>query len=58
MSSVNAVSSSSSNAAAAYQDQLARQLAAKQTDKAHQAKAPSQPAPPPAGDVDHDGDSH
>jgi hypothetical protein len=60
MSSINSVSSSSSNSAAVYQEMLARQLAAKAAANSNQAKTPSQTVstPPPSGDVDHDGDSH
>ena len=59
MSSITSVgSSTSSNAAAAYQENLARMLAQKQASKAADTTVPAPAAPAPAGDVDHDGDSH
>jgi hypothetical protein len=61
MSSIDGVSSSSSNSAAIYQEYLARQQAQKQSNAANTADQPAK-APKPvvaaAGDVDHDGDSH
>jgi hypothetical protein len=56
MSSINSVSSSG-NAVAAYQENLARLQAQKQTTKPSETKVPTQPAPAPTVDRDHDGDS-
>ena len=57
MSSISSVgSSSSNNAAAIYQENLARSLAQKQAANAA-AKAPVTAAPVPVADKDHDGDS-
>lgn len=58
MSSISSTGSSGSNAAAAYQEYLARLQAQKQTDPASAGHSPGQAAPAPTGDVDHDGDSH
>jgi hypothetical protein len=57
MSSISSVgSSSSNNAAAIYQEKLARSLAQKQAaNVAAKAAAPATPAP--VADTDHDGDS-
>ncbi len=62
MSSISSVGSSASNSAAIYQQYIAQQRAQKQantvnTPPAQQTKAPKAVAAP-AGDVDHDGDSH
>jgi hypothetical protein len=61
MSSISSVGSSSSNASAIYQERLAQQRAQKQAapaNKPAQNASPAKPAAAPAGDVDHDGDSH
>jgi len=57
MSSISSVGpSSSNNAAAIYQENLARSLAQKQAANAA-AKAPVTATPAPVADPDHDGDS-
>jgi hypothetical protein len=57
MSSISSIgSSSSNNAAAIYQEALARSLAQKQAANAA-AKAAAPATPSPVTDVDHDGDS-
>ena len=58
MSSISSTGSSGSSAAAAYQDCLLRLPAQKQTDTTSAAKSSGPATPKPAGDVDHDGDSH
>ncbi len=59
MSSISNVSASSTNnAAAIYKEYLARLQAQKQAAQKAQSNDQSQPSIPPAGDVDHDGDSH
>jgi hypothetical protein len=59
MSSISNVgSSSSSNAAAVYQEYLARLQAQKQEAKTSDAKQPSPAASKVSGDTDHDGDNH
>jgi hypothetical protein len=61
MSSIGNVGSSASNSAAIYQEYLANQRAQKQASTGNpptQQPKTSKPAPQPAGDVDHDGDSH
>jgi len=57
MSPISSVgSSSTNNAAAVYQENLARSLAQKQAaNAAAKAEAPATPAP--VADVDHDGDN-
>jgi len=57
MSSISSVgASSSNNAAAIYQESLARSLAQKQAANVA-AKTPAPAAPAPVADADHDGDS-
>jgi len=56
MSPISSVGSSSNNAAAIYQENLARSLAQKQAANAA-AKAPVPATPAPVADADHDGDS-
>jgi hypothetical protein len=58
MSSISSIGSS--NSAAIYQEQLARQQAQNQTPAASGAQPAKKasPAPVATGDVDHDGDSH
>jgi hypothetical protein len=57
MSSISSIGSSSgNNAAAIYQENLARAQAQKQAANASAQKAPTQSAPAPSVDVDHDGD--
>jgi hypothetical protein len=59
MSSINSVNaSSSSNAAAIYQEYLARLQAQKQTSQQAPATEKNQPVAATSGDIDHDGDSH
>ncbi len=58
MSSISSIGSTgTSDAAAIYQEYLARLQAQKQSATTNDAKPPSAPAPAPTADVDHDGDS-